>query len=218
MILKNDAREISLVQGIYRNGVFSYFKQHIANQRIFISIIPFLRNLIEYIEDKTSNRYIKLTSCLHIKADTNTIVCSDIQNLIHTQFPTTANQNITFGAKPIKELIYETADIIEQENPINEILLENKITLSIAIRLKAEEYMLSKIPNAGNLVIKSNQTSALLNEFKKTNLDKSTISILDKVNLMTPENIHINAFMYEPLIDISVFHLINLYKSLKQLK
>lgn len=218
MILKNEkTREILFDQGRYKKNVFNYFKQHISDQKIFISIIPFLRNLIEYIEDKTSNKYAKLTSCLHIKADTSTITCLDILNLIHIQFPATNNQNITFGAKPIKELIYETADKIEIENPISEILLENKIALSIAIRLKAEEYMLSKIPNAGTLVISKNQTSELLKEYKKTNTDKTKISVLERVNLMTPENIHINAFMYEPLIDISVYHLINLYKSLKQL-
>ena len=138
-------------------------------------------------------------------------------NLIHSGFISTTNQNISFGAKIIKDLIYETANSIEQENPINEILLENKITLSIAIRLKAEEYMISKIPNAGALVINTNQTSELLKHFKVTNTDKPTITILERVNLMTPENIHVNAFMYEPLIDISVFHLVDLYKKVKQL-
>ena len=93
-------------------------------------------------------------------------------------------------------MIYETADLIEQENPINEILLENKITLSIAIRLKAEEYMINKIPSSSTLVITSNQTSELLNHFKATNSDNTTITTLERVNLMTPENIHVNAFMY----------------------
>jgi hypothetical protein len=114
-------------------------------------------------------------------------------------------------------LVYETADLIEQENPINEILLENKITLSIAIRLKSEEYMINKIPNSSTLVIDSNQTSELLKHFKATNTDKPTIIILERVNLMTPENIHVNAFMFEPLIDISVLHLVDLYKRVKQL-
>ena len=152
-----------------------------------------------------------------MKSDTNTIKCSDILKLIHINFSSTANQNIAFGEKPIKELIYETADSIAQENPINEILLENKITLSIAIRLNAEEYMIGKIPNVSALVITSNQTSELLKHFKATNSDKPILTILERVNLMTPENIHVNAFMYEPLIDISVFHLVGLYKKVKQL-
>lgn len=217
MVIRNDRREIILSEGRYRKDVFSSFKEHISNPKIFISIIPFLRNIIEYTEDSSSANFGLLTSCLHLKNDTNSIKCSDILNLVRIAFPSTQNQNVTFGSKPIKDLIYETAGLIEQENPINEILLENKITLSIAIRLKAEEYMFSKIPNSGALVISSHQTSELLKHFKAINTDKPTIAILEKVNLMTPENIHINAFMYEPLIDISVIHLLDLYNKIEQL-
>ena len=217
MATKNDNREITLSQGRYRKDVFSNFKQHITNPKIFITIIPFLRNIIEYTEDSACASYALLTSCLHIKTDTSAISCTDILTLIHNNFQSTANQNIAFGAKPIKDLIYETADSIENENPINEILLENKITLSIAIRLKAEEYMFAKIPNSATLVITSNQTSELLKHYKQIYNDQTIISALERVNLMTPENIHVNAFMYEPLIDISVLHLVDLYKKVKTL-
>jgi hypothetical protein len=37
------------------------------------------------------------------------------------------------------------------------------------------------------------------------------MSALKQVNLMTPENIHLNSFMYEPLLDISNQHLKRLY-------
>ncbi|MEJ8819393.1 hypothetical protein [Lacibacter sp. H407] len=217
MTLRNDAREIVLTQGGYLNDIFSHFKKNLAKAKVFASIIPLVRNLIEYIEGQAGTNYSQLTSCLHLKADTSSIKCADILNLIHNSFPTTASQTITFGAKPIKEFIFETADAIEQENPLDEILLENKITLSIAIRLKAEEYMLTKIPNSASIVITSNQTSELLTHFKAINTDKATLSILDRVNLMTPENIHVNAFMYEPIIDMPVHHLVNLYKKVKVL-
>lgn len=217
MVVKNENREITLLQGKYRKDVFTNFKQHLSNQKIFISIIPFVRNLIEYTEGSTSAEYGVLTSCLHLKTDTSTITCTDILNLIHSKFSSTTGQSISYGAKTIKDLVYETADLIELENPVNEILLENKITLSIAIRLRAEEFMMTKIPNASTLVITSNQTSELLKHFKLVNSDKPTLLILERVNLMTPENIHVNAFMYEPLIDISVFHLVDLYKKVKLL-
>lgn len=217
MTLRNEKREISLVQGQYLNDIFTHFKQNISKEKIFISIIPLLRNLIEYSEGNSCSKYSQLTSCLHLKADTNIIKCSDILNLIHNCFPTTVSQSITFHSKTIKDLIYETADLIEQETPIDEILLENKISLSIAIRLKAEEYMKSKIPNSDALIINSNQTSELFKHYKINFNDKPTIALLERVNLMTPENIHVNAFMYEPIIDISIFHLIDLYKKIKQL-
>ena len=34
---------------------------------------------------------------------------------------------------------------------------------------------------------------------------------------MTPENIHLNSFMYEPILDMSSDELINLYQEIKSL-
>ena len=217
MVSKNENREIILSEGRYRNNVFNEFKKDIANERVFISIIPFLRNIIEYTEDTKSINYTLLTSCLHLKKDTCSITCNDVLNLIQKTFSITKSQNILFGTKLVKDLIYDVADAIEIELPINEISLENKITLSIAIRLKAEEFMFKKIPNSSALNISHNQTTELLKFYKQHTNDKISIMILERVNLMTPENIHVNAFMYEPLIDISDFHLIDLYKNIKSL-
>jgi hypothetical protein len=38
-----------------------------------------------------------------------------------------------------------------------------------------------------------------------------SVKMMDKVCLMTPENIHVNSFMYEPLIDMGSDHLMKLY-------
>ena len=52
---------------------------------------------------------------------------------------------------------------------------------------------------------------------KKFPNDLNAIGLVEQVNLMTPENIHLNAFMYEPLIDMSVWHLVELYTDVKML-
>lgn len=54
--------------------------------------------------------------------------------------------------------------------------------------------------------------------YKRKYPNSGAIELIEKVNLMAPENIHINAFMHEPLIDMSVFHLIDLYKNISSLK
>jgi len=41
------------------------------------------------------------------------------------------------------------------------------------------------------------------------------INKMDQIAIMTPENIHLNSFMYEPLLDISDNHLKVLYKDIK---
>ena len=48
--------------------------------------------------------------------------------------------------------------------------------------------------------------------------DDSTLKILKDVVLMTPENIHLNAFMYEPIVDMSDEHLKQLYSDVQGLR
>lgn len=89
---------------------------------------------------------------------------------------------------------------------------ENKIVLSIAIRLKAEEFMAGKINDPSFLAtISQNQTAKLLKRFAAQFSGDPSVKVLDKVVLMTPENIHLNAFMYEPILDMSDEHLRKLY-------
>lgn len=45
----------------------------------------------------------------------------------------------------------------------------------------------------------------------------ANIKLLDQVNLITPENIHLNSFMYEPILDMSNHHLKQLYTNINQL-
>ncbi|WP_221898632.1 hypothetical protein [Bathymodiolus japonicus methanotrophic gill symbiont] len=44
------------------------------------------------------------------------------------------------------------------------------------------------------------------------------IKIIEQVNLMAPENIHINSFMFEPLLDMSGEHLSRLYEKIERLE
>ena len=53
--------------------------------------------------------------------------------------------------------------------------------------------------------IESNQTSVLTKKFNELCSSNNDIQLLIKeVNLITPENIHLNSFMFEPIIDMSV--------------
>lgn len=47
--------------------------------------------------------------------------------------------------------------------------------------------------------------------------EANAISLLEQVNLMTPENIHLNSFMYEPILDMAPEHLKTLYTEVKQI-
>lgn len=67
--------------------------------------------------------------------------------------------------------------------------------------------------------ITSNQTAALLRKFQEQfPTERDVLSTLQSVALMTPENIHLNSFMYEPILDMSDVHLRKLYCAVLDLK
>ena len=216
MVNKTSNNEIELKTGQYIGNVFvNVLVERNDEDKIFISMIPFVRNLIEYTKGQSSPEYLKLTSCLHVKEDTRKITESDVINIL---------KDYTLGKKikrkvsdsRIYDLIIKTADKIAEDSDLNPIDLENKIVLSIAIRLLAEEYMKKKLVEVGKkeedfAEIRSNQTGELTKMYKKNCQFDSNKNIIEKVNMMTPEHIHINSFMFEPLIDVSVNHLICLY-------
>lgn len=218
MTKRSLTREVNLVDGQYIKGAFPHFISKISEAPIFVSLAPFVRNLIEYADGTDDPDYLRLTSCLHIKADTNSIDAASLLAIYNAKLPKTAGKAIAFGAKNIKDLVYETAlGIAGQANP-DEVVLENKIVLSMAIRLKAEEYMIAQLPGTDTSTITKNQTKALYDEILKLpGISKEVVRVLDRVILMTPENIHLNAFMYEPLIDMSLVHLVELYSKVTAL-
>lgn len=218
---------IVLKKGQYTKNVFMIWKTKISETKIFISSIAFIRNIIEYIEGQDNKDYKLLTNLLHYKEivkdqikETDSILVSDIIR-IYVNYWNISNPITTIDKnKKMIDLIFETANDIVQEPTINEVLLENKIVLSIAIRLKAEIYMINKIndKNITDNIIK-NQTRELMNNMNfDTANGKEIRTILEEVLIMTSENIHINSFMYEPIIDMSVEYLIKLYNKICNLQ
>lgn len=43
------------------------------------------------------------------------------------------------------------------------------------------------------------------------------MEILEEVVMLAPENIHLNSFMFEPILDMSLLHLYDLYQKVKNL-
>ncbi|OPG30886.1 hypothetical protein [Helicobacter pylori] len=214
MIRKNDAREIIFENGGYLKSFIKWIRDS-EKDKDFFTLIPFVRNLIEYTSsqaDKDSN-YIKLTNCLHMKKDTKTIPIQDISKIFDSVFGKERKKKKIEkdNSKLYFQAIYDIAEEIYNNKDRNHIELQNKIILSMAIRLKAEEWMLNKL-NKLNQEFKSekNQTRELYDATKKE-LSDDEKRIIQKVLMITPENIHINSFMFEPILDTSLDHLCTLF-------
>ena len=127
------------------------------------------------------------------------------------------NENSADPDKLIHDLLWEEADDCLASDPNAN--LENKIVLAVATRMAAERFMIDKINDPAFIAtITANQTHVLTEQYKTLFPGETVnVAILDRVALMTPENIHVNSFMYEPIIDMSDEHLRKLYREVKAL-
>lgn len=172
--------------------------------------------MIEYTKGEADPEYIKLTSLLHFKDDTKQITVGQLDAAYKSIFGGSAQ-----SADPkhyVLNLLFDAAsECLHAKQGFN---FENKIVLSIAIRLVAEEYMIKRIADDAFVAkINASQTGRLFVAFKQRFPgDEGAIEILQRVILMTPESIHLNSFMYEPILDMSDEHLRKLYESITELQ
>lgn len=180
-----------------------------TDDRMKICCVPFMRNLIEYTKGDTDPSYLRLTSLLHWKIDTDQITVADL-DAIYSQLFGSPGQSSNPAVRVIDLLNAEVAACLKAPDGIN---FENKVVLAIATRLKAEEFMATKINDPVWLTsIDAVQTPLLLKRYQSEfPADLQNIGVIQRVLLMTPENIHLNSFMYEPILDMSDQHLRRLY-------
>lgn len=190
---------------------------HSIDRKTIITSIPFVRNIIEYTSGITTDNYVSLTSLLHIKNQTKAITFKQLEDIYKDEL---RDPSFTFSKNRENDKVYylilNLAKGISFNN--NDIIdLDEKVIISMAIRLLAEEYIIEEIKEAGCPqesidAISNLQTGNLVGLFKKfcSSKEKELI-ILNKVLLMSSENIHINSFMFEPLVDISIKSLVDLF-------
>ena len=176
----------------------------ITNESQLILSIPYLREIKVMLKQDTNI----LDCCLHYKRRTNDITVKELIN----EYNISINVSINDTKKYI-DLLYEVADNINISNLYD---IESKTILSIACRLLLESKI---VGDKFELVdhIMSYQLATIKDE-NINYLSDTIIQLIDKVQISTPEFIHVNSFMYEPLIDINGKYLLDIYKQIKDIK
>ena len=169
-------------------------------------------------ENEDNPHHERLTLLLHWKNGTGTILNSELDSIYNALFePPVTYVN---GNEKVIDTIFAAAE--ECAGATFGINIENKVVLAVATRLMAERYMIGKLGGMDIIAdITSCQTGELFGKFKKayennTGYD-NVMKSLRKVVLMTPESIHLNSFMYEPILDMSDEQLRKLYGEVKSL-
>ena len=217
--LKND-QGVQIREEKYQNNPFKHWKEKLpegAYDDFLLAMIPFVRNIAEFSGLEAIE--MELTRYLHVQAGSIDLTVAQLEALFKQVITFKSQFTLPNGGRKVFDLLFlraEAACALEEE----QIELESKIVLAMAIRLRAEFYMIAKI-NDQQFVdgIKSNQTFRLLQKVESNGgVDPATLKCLKQVTLMTPENIHINSFMYEPILDMSNHHLKKLYEKVSVLQ
>jgi hypothetical protein len=217
MVTKSgDGVSFQKAKGVQNVFVKDWKPHFFTDQTKKIAAITFTRNIIEYTKGSTDPDYATLTALLHWKAGTPAILEQTLNDIYIRVFGTPPVAPPA-SQKPVIDIIDEEAKACLNGSGAR---FEQKIVLAIAIRMTAERFMVAKIADQAFVnAIEWNQTTALLDRFEKTfPKEADAIKTLRSVVLMTPENIHLNSFMYEPIVDMSDEHLKRLYNAVLALK
>lgn len=197
--------------------IHGFKKQFHSDGMQRIASIPFVRNIIEYTKGENDPDYLKLTSLLHWKTDSETIENAELDRIFNETFQSGKKKSWNSANMSVIDLLLEQAEAaLVADEGIN---FENKIVLSIATRIVAEQHMVAELADPTITDgITGNQTQTLFQAYKSRGCGTpDSLRALDDVVLMTPENIHVNSFMYEPIIDLSDTALRELYVRVKSL-
>lgn len=265
----DDAGRVTLEQAEYIKNPLNDITKDMGSPRQFIAAIPFARNMIEYSQGTDHPSYRTLSDALHWRGRTDKIQTSEVWDILCNTFPKRGGGSGRApgarGPPPQSETVYEMLisqadEISGHARPKAEIPtcrqpyskagsatsrtgvagLYDKITLSVAIRVLAERFLICTLhgSDGAGLPPRRLKLPLMIKEYKEM-LSKSKprlpdggnggngvgrplppdpLATLEKVALMTPEAIHLNSFMYEPILDMSGCSLVKLYRTVRDLQ
>lgn len=176
----------------------------VTNAKYVYATILMMRNIIDY-SGIYKEKLKFLNNLIHGRGDDFEEVTME---MVEESLRETGLDYIIFQSdlksKKYFELMREIVIGLVKNNSLS---LEDKIVISLYLRLVTEKYLKDLGYNG-----------PLRNKIKSAEADSlANIEQLKRVNLITPEHIHINSFMYEPLIDMDKNQIIDLYEKIESI-
>ena len=198
--------------------------KHADVDKKFVAAIPFARTIIGHTLKTCDPQYAALSSVLHCKAKTDAIKACEVQEILRKTFP----KEPRLKSGPLLASDAKMHDIVEAEagnaaraarSDPDRLDLEDKVVLAIYIRVAAERFMLRRLGEKppDDAVDSTYDLAERYKERFHSTDDAAALDAIDRVVLIAPEIIHLNAFMYEPILDMSADSLVRLYDDVRAL-
>ena len=219
-VVQKKSRNITLKQadGI-KNCFIGIIKAQIKeSDDSLCASIPFTRNIIEYTRGDHDSDYKTLTKLLHWKNDSESITIKTYLSIYNTLFGSSISR--IDDTRTVTELILTQAKRISTNSGECGFNITEKIVLCMAIRIMAEKFMINRLSEMipEYTCNEDDQFGDLLSEIKRCEIPSDVMRTLNRISITVSSNLHINSFMYEPIIDLSIEALIDLYNKVKKLE
>ncbi|BAK31755.1 phage infection protein [Erysipelothrix rhusiopathiae] len=183
---------------------YSYFNGWKNDKKLnsLIALIPLARNLVQLQSNATDPDYIKCTEYLHYTDTSDQLLLDDLDNL-YSRYNITKKSEYN-NLNYIETLENEVKSILKNDT-LKETSIKEKLILGIFLRVFSEKYLydsyLLYTENIPSVSFDSHYSSKLYDGIKDK-LIPEEISVIESSRIIAPSFIHVNSFMYEPLIDV----------------
>lgn len=215
LVISDEKNNLS-AEEMFDPRVFGSYKKDAARDKsAWVTMIPFARNIVEFQHGKSHDDYKKLTRALHTIDNEATVghiqqYLQTIVNIADTPFDKSLNihEAIIMRAKEVADA---TSDCFS---------LKDNLVLAIGTRLCIERYIISKISEEDyrNAVSKERDLTRKLLILYSNNCsdpNKQTyLKMFNKAAAIVDGTIHINSFMYEPLVDVGTWEMKKMFNEI----
>ena len=207
--------------GYLRSNVLVQWRKKIAqkDELATLAAIPFVRELCEIRDGRSNPNYQTLSDVLHGRRGSDSIRLSSLDVPFREylrQQPQLPNQEVqALCLSACRNLAVSGTGLGADA------LLEGKIVLAMGIRILAERLLIPvwDVYCTGDAPTQFGKLWKGVRSLEPRDLDALGIGIAEEelfesVSLVTPANIHVNSFMYEPIIDTGEWKLQELFNRL----
>lgn len=215
LVISDEKNNLS-AEEMFDPRVFGNYKKDAATDKsAWVTMIPFARNIVEFQYGKDHVDYKELTKALH--TINNDVTIEDIQQYLQSIISvadTPFNRSLSIYEAIIihaKEVAAATSDGFS---------LKDNLVLAIGTRLCIERYIISKISEEDYRKAVSKErdlTRKLLILYSNNCSDPNKqiyLKMFNKAAAIVDGAIHINSFMYEPLVDVGTWEMKKMFNDI----
>ena len=195
-------------------NLLNVWKNKLSDDTTRIASIPMVRELVSIRMGNESREYSLLSSVLHGRASTATVTFDDLSEIYEDHWGV---KELAGDSRPVIVTALGECDSIVDKSKDGFLKLQDKIVLSIGIRILMERHIAEIYRSQGKQAPELSQFGTLARQFKQDFpvAYSDMEDLVEKTCLIVPENIHVNSFMYEPLVDIGSSAFLKLYRDVR---